>query len=110
MTKRSTVKLQGMNDITPINALANESRLAVMRWLKEPKKHFPHQPHGDIDKLGVCCTFITDKLGIAPATTTRHMRILADAGLVRATRIGKFTYYRRIDTALKRLSRALAQL
>ena len=30
-------------------------------------------------------TFITDKLGIAPATTTRHMRILADAGLVRAT-------------------------
>lgn len=99
-----------MNDATVISALANESRLAVMRWLKEPRKHFPHQPHGDIDSLGVCCTFITEKLGFAPATTTRHMRILADAGLVRATRVGKFTYYRRVDSALKKLSHELAQL
>ena len=51
-----------MNDVTRISALANESRLAVMRWLKEPRKHFPHQPHGDVDELGVCCTFITEKL------------------------------------------------
>ena len=99
-----------MNDVTRISALANESRLAVMRWLKEPRKHFPHQPHGDVDELGVCCTFITEKLRIAPATTTRHMRILADAGLVRATRIGKFTYYTRIDAELKKLSRDLSQL
>ncbi|PXW24064.1 ArsR/SmtB family transcription factor [Paraburkholderia caballeronis] len=99
-----------MNDVTRISALANESRLAVMRWLKEPRKHFPHQPHGDVDELGVCCTFITEKLRIAPATTTRHMRILADAGLVRATRIGKFTYYKRIDAELKKLSRDLSQL
>ena len=99
-----------MNDVTRISALANESRLAVMRWLKEPRKHLPHQPHGDVDELGVCCTFITEKLRIAPATTTRHMRILADAGLVRATRIGKFTYYKRIDAELKKLSRDLSQL
>jgi len=91
-------------------ALANSSRLAVMRWLKDPRKHFPDQPHGDMDKLGVCCTFLTDKLGIAPATTTRHMKILADAGFVRATRIGKFTYYKRIDSALQKLSHDIAKL
>ncbi|KVQ96645.1 ArsR/SmtB family transcription factor [Burkholderia ubonensis] len=99
-----------MDDVTRISALANESRLAVMRWLKNPSKHFPPQVHADIDKVGVCCTFITEKLGIAPATTTRHMQILADAGLVRATRLGKFTYYKRIDAELKRLSRDLSQL
>jgi ArsR family transcriptional regulator len=99
-----------MDDVARFSALANASRLAVMRWLKEPRRHFPEQPHGDIDKLGVCCTFLTEKLGIAPATTTRHMRILADAGLVRATRVGKFTYYKRIDAELDRLSRDISQL
>ncbi|MBN3787622.1 helix-turn-helix domain-containing protein [Burkholderia sp. Ac-20353] len=99
-----------MDDLTRISALANESRLAVMRWLGNPRQHFPPQPHGDIDALGVCCTFITEKLGIAPATTTRHMRILADAGFVRATRVGKFTYYKRIDAELKKLGRDLSQL
>jgi DNA-binding transcriptional ArsR family regulator len=99
-----------MDDVTRISALANESRLAVMRWLKQPRKHFPPQPHGDVDALGVCCTYITEKLGIAPATTTRHMRILADAGLVQATRVGKFTYYKRIDGALQQLGHDLSQL
>jgi DNA-binding transcriptional ArsR family regulator len=105
-----TKEIASMDDVIRISALANESRLAIMRWLKSPRRHFPVQPHGDIDELGVCCTFITDKLGIAPATTTRHMRILADAGLVRATRVGKFTYYKRIDAELKKLSRELSQL
>jgi DNA-binding transcriptional ArsR family regulator len=99
-----------MDDVDRISALANPSRLAVMRWLKEPRKHFPPQPHGDIDALGVCCTFITNKLGVAPATTTRHMNLLAEAGFVRATRIGKFTYYKRIDAELRKLGRDLAQL
>jgi ArsR family transcriptional regulator len=38
------------------------------------------------------------------------MRILADAGLVRAQRIGKFTYYKRNDAELRKLGRALAHL
>jgi DNA-binding transcriptional ArsR family regulator len=99
-----------MDDTTRLSALANPSRLAVMRWLKNPRKHFPPQQHADIVDVGVCCTFITEKLGIAPATTTRHMQVLADAGFVRATRIGKFTYYKRVDAELRKLGRDLAQL
>ncbi|CAB3797716.1 hypothetical protein LMG28614_04630 [Paraburkholderia ultramafica] len=38
------------------------------------------------------------------------MRILADAGLVRAQRIGKFTCYKRIDAELRKLGRDLANL
>lgn len=99
-----------MDDTTRLSALANPSRLAIMRWLKKPREHFPPQQHGDVDEVGVCCTFITEKLGIAPATTTRHLRVLADAGFVRATRIGKFTYFKRIDAELRKLGRELAQL
>jgi len=91
-------------------ALANASRFAIMRWLKEPSLHFPVQEHADLQKVGVCCTYLTEKLGFAPATTTRHMKILADAGLVRARRIGKFTYYKRVDRALQNLARKLNDL
>lgn len=99
-----------MDNLARLSALANASRLAVMQWLKAPRAHFPPQDHGDMDKVGVCCTFITEKLGVAPATTTRHMQILADAGLVSARRIGKFTYYKRIDSALKALGRDVTAL
>jgi len=91
-------------------ALANPSRLAVLQWLKDPERHFPVQEHADINSVGVCCTFLSDKLRVAPATTTRHMKILADAGFVRPRRIGKFTYYRRIEAAVRALEREISNL
>lgn len=99
-----------MEKLAGLSALANASRLAVVQWLKAPKVHFPPQDHADVEEVGVCCTFITDKLGVAPATTTRHMQILADAGLVSARRIGKFTYYKRIESALQALGRDVSNL
>lgn len=91
-------------------ALANANRLAVLRWLGQPERHFPRQPHADVNRVGVCCTFLSEKLRVSAATTTRHMKILADAGFVRATRIGKFTYYRRVDAELEALGRDIAEL
>lgn len=99
-----------MEKLIGLSALANASRLAVVQWLKAPEVHFPPQDHADVNEVGVCCTFITEKLGVAPATTTRHMQILADAGLVSARRIGKFTYYKRIESALRALGRDVANL
>jgi ArsR family transcriptional regulator len=99
-----------VNDPARLAALANDNRLAVLRWLKEPARHFPRQQHADVERVGVCCTLIGAKLGIAAATTTRHMKILAAAGFVRATRIGKFTYYRRLDAPLRALGRDITRL
>jgi ArsR family transcriptional regulator len=99
-----------MKTSSRLAALANPSRLAVLQWLKDPERHFPPQEHADVRSVGVCCSFLTDKLGIAPATTTRHMKILADAGFVRARRIGKFTYYRRVDASLQALRREIGSL
>jgi len=37
-----------------IRALANERRLQILEWLKNPTKHFPPQVDGDLVKDGVC--------------------------------------------------------
>ena len=78
-----------------LNALANTKRLQVLDWLKDPVKHFPPQVSGDLEEDGVCSIFIADKLGISPPTASRHLNLLADAGLVRPKRIKQWTFYSR---------------
>ncbi len=83
-----------------LNALANAKRLQVLDWLKDPVRHFPPQVAGDLVKDGVCSVFIADKLGITPPTVSRHLNLLAEAGLVRPKRIKQWTFYSRNDEAI----------
>jgi len=76
-------------------ALAHDKRLQILSWLKDPRAHFPKQVDGDLVRDGVCVIRIAEKLGVKQPTATQHLQILADAGLVIATRIGKWTFYRR---------------
>ena len=76
-------------------ALAHDKRLQILSWLKDPQAHFPKQVDGDLVRDGVCVIRIAEKLGVKQPTATQHLQILADAGLVIATRIGKWTFYRR---------------
>ena len=95
------------NELDILKALANESRLQILHWLKQPEKHFPpHQEVAGFDQ-GVCVKFIQEKLGLSQAATSQYLTILQKSGLVIATRIGKWTYYRRNDEAI---SRFVAQL
>jgi hypothetical protein len=48
-----------------IRALANERRLQVLEWLKNPTKHFPPQVDGDLVKDSIrrrlkpcCCSLV----------------------------------------------------
>lgn len=91
-------------------ALSCPSRLAILQWLKSPSAHFPDQAHADIETVGVCGAFVADKLRISPASASAHLRILADAGFVTSTRIGKWTYFKRSESALDEFSRAIAGL
>lgn len=98
-------------DINRISAaLACPRRLSILTWLKDPARHFPPQVHADIERVGVCGAFIADKLGVRPATASAHLRILADAGMIVSTRIGKWTYFKRKNEALRAFRRALAEL
>ncbi|WP_048646645.1 ArsR/SmtB family transcription factor [Nitratireductor soli] len=93
-----------MQEIDIIKALANERRLAILAWLKDPRGHFPPQVDGDLIEDGVCAVLIAEKLGISQATLSEHMRILVQAGLVQPKRIKQWIFYRRAEeriTALK---------
>ena len=94
--------------ITPqiVKALANERRLAIMNWLKDPQAHFPPQVAGDLVKDGVCGLYIAAKLGISQPTASEHLRILTHAGLIRGKRIKKWTFYKRDERRISELKRA----
>lgn len=85
-----------------LRVLNNERRLQVLRWLEDPAANFPPQRDGDLVDDGVCLVFIADKLGISQPSASKHMEMLTMAGLVRATPIGRWTFYRRNDAAVRR--------
>ena len=84
-----------------LRALANERRLQILDWLKEPRAHFREQVDGDLVKDGVCSLFIAEKLGVTQPTLSEHMRILVDAGLVVPKRIKQWTFYRRDEKRIR---------
>ena len=90
-----------------IRALANERRLQILEWLKNPTKHFPPQVDGDLVKDGVCGCLIARKLRITQPTTSEHMKILCQAGLTRPKRIKKWTFYKRDEAKIRQIKRAI---
>jgi DNA-binding transcriptional ArsR family regulator len=83
-----------------IKALANERRLQILEWLKDPRAHFPPQVDGDLMEDGVCAVLIAAKLGITQATLSEHMRVLVQAGLLRPKRIKQWIFYRRDEARI----------
>jgi DNA-binding transcriptional ArsR family regulator len=84
-----------------LRALANERRLLILDWLRDPKRHFRAQVDGDLVKDGVCALLIAEKLGITQATLSEHMRVLVQAELVRPKRIKQWTFYRRNEQRIR---------
>jgi len=91
-----------------LKALASPVRLGVLEYLKDPVGNFPPQMDGDPVSDGICADFLREKLGIAPATASRHLTLLVDCGLLIATRKKGWTFYRRDEEAIARFTAALA--
>lgn len=89
------------------NALAHEKRLKILEWLKDPVDNFPPQVDGDLIKDGVCSMYIADKLGVSAPTASQHLVLLRDAGLIKATRIKKFTFYKREEGAIAAIAKRI---
>jgi len=70
--------MQGVLSIT--KALSDGSRLRTVMALRE------------VHELCVCQ--VTEMLGLAPATVSRHMKVLQDAGLVENRKNGRWVFYR----------------
>jgi ArsR family transcriptional regulator len=90
-----------------LKALANHSRLEIMRWLRDPRAHFPPQVDGDLVRDGVCGLFIAQKLRVGQPTASEHLRILVQAGLLRAKRIKQWTFYKRDEKRIAQVKKEL---
>jgi DNA-binding transcriptional ArsR family regulator len=90
-----------------LKALANDNRLAILRWLKDPREHFPPQVDGDLVDDGVCGLFIAHRLGVGQPTASEHLRILVQAGLLRAKRRKQWTFYKRDEKRIAAIKREL---
>jgi DNA-binding transcriptional ArsR family regulator len=95
--------------IDTLKALGSERRLEILEWLKQPRAHFREQTDGDLVEDGVCGLLIAEKLGVSQPTASEHMRVLVQAGLVTPKRIKQWTFYRRDETRIEALKKALAE-
>lgn len=90
-------------------ALASTVRLNILAWLKDPVAHFPIAEGFTSENMnvGVCVGYIQRKAGLSPSTTSTHLAILQRAGLVEATRVGQWTYYKRNEATIRILAQQI---
>jgi ArsR family transcriptional regulator len=96
-----------MLDVDLVKALANDRRLQILDWLRDPEAHFPPQRDGDLVRDGVCSLFIAEKLGVSQPTCGEHLKVLSRAGLIHGRRIKQWVFYRRDE---ERIAAAKGQL
>ena len=90
-----------------LRAMANDRRLLILSWLKDPRKHFPEQSDGDLVDDGVCGVFIAEKLGVSQPTVSEHLRVLSQAGLLRGKRIKQWTFYKRDEKRIAEIKQMI---
>jgi DNA-binding transcriptional ArsR family regulator len=96
-----------MKNNVALRALANERRLQILEWLKDPRRHFPPQVDGDLVKDGVCGLLIARKLRVSQPTASEHLNILSRAELIRGKRLKQWTFYRRNEAEIKRVKKTI---
>jgi DNA-binding transcriptional ArsR family regulator len=90
-----------------LRALANERRLLILKWLKQPRAHFRAQVDGDLVEDGVCGVLIAEKLGVSQPTVSEHLKVLSHAGLLDSKRVKQWTFYKRNEARIAQLKRAI---
>lgn len=97
--------------VQALRALSNPLRLQLLSWLRDPEGNFDLtgalvDPH----EAGVCVSHIQAKVGLAQSTVSAYMAELQRAGLVRATRVGKWTHYKRDERRIAELITLLGKV
>lgn len=96
-----------MEPIDVFKALSNETRLNILKWLKDPEKHFPkqgaHIPKGVNFKGGVCVGDIQEKANVSQSTVSNYLNMLQKAGLLESVRYSQWTYYRRNEKTINEI-------
>ena len=91
-----------------LRAIANDRRLQILAWLKEPLGLFPPQVDGDLLKDGVCGLSIARKLKVTQPTASEHLKVLTQAGLIKGKRIKQWTFYKRDEAGHQTTKKTLS--
>ena len=96
--------------VRALRALSNPVRLQLLSWLREPEVHFPLEGAiADPAEVGVCVSHIQARAGLAQSTVSAYLAELERAGLVRSTRVGKWTHYKRDEQRIAQIVAALGR-
>ncbi|QRR00330.1 ArsR/SmtB family transcription factor [Dyadobacter sandarakinus] len=95
-----------MDHLEIFKALSNKTRLDILNWLREPEASFPGQKDFGYEH-GVCVGQIQQRAGLTQSTISEYLSVLQRAGLVKATRVGQWTYYQRNEAAFQALSQLI---
>ncbi|MGX1265280.1 DNA-binding transcriptional ArsR family regulator [Rossellomorea marisflavi] len=97
------------NYVDIFKALANSTRLEMLKWLKDPYDHFDkpsaHLSKNMSEKGGVCVGDISERAGMSQSTVSHYLSMMQKAGLLESERHGKWTYYRRNEENLEKLAK-----
>ena len=93
-----------------LRAIANDRRLRILDWLRDPERHFPPQVDGDLVEDGVCGLLIARKLQVTQPTASEHLKILQQARLIRGKRIKQWTFYKRDEAAIDRIKKLISSV
>lgn len=93
-----------IDQIEVFKALSNKTRLQILTWLKNPEIYFAPEHH---NQNGVCVGMIQEKAGLTQSTVSEYLTMLKKAGLIEATRVGQWTYYKRNEEAFAALSKII---
>ena len=88
-------------DVLAFKALADPIRLKIVRFLLDPGEGCCSVPGQ------VCACDLTDAVGLSQPAVSHHMRILTDAGLVTASKSGRWVFYRASSERFAALARSL---
>ena len=75
--------------------------------MKHPRKHFRPQVDGDLVEDGVCGVLIAEKLEVNQPTAREHLKILLQAGLVKAKLTKQGTFYKRDESCVRAVKKVL---
>ncbi|WP_230583246.1 ArsR/SmtB family transcription factor [Piscirickettsia salmonis] len=98
-----------MDLLDVFKALSNRTRLEILKGLKDPANSFPPQDEGDVNTVGVCVSSIQEGVGLSQSTVSDYLATLQRAGLVEATRIGSWTYYKRNEATISALAEIIGK-
>ena len=84
-----------------LNAIADPARRKILAALKE-------RGQNSIGKdVGLCASDIEGRMQLSQPTISHHMAVLKRAGLIDATKLGLWVWYRRNEAAIRALKREL---